>query len=113
MTAGWKNAPAAPVTISRPTSDQTDAVPVSTSVAVMSWLTPHTSWHVTMTDSRGSRSATTPAAGVTTMKVIRPPINTNPSAAAPPPDSMMANARPSGATVVLMVEEILASAYRR
>ncbi|MGP3962427.1 hypothetical protein ACTWPT_41185 [Nonomuraea sp. 3N208] len=31
--------------ISRPTSDQTDAVPVSTSVATMSCITPQTSWH--------------------------------------------------------------------
>ncbi|WP_153264309.1 hypothetical protein [Nonomuraea phyllanthi] len=47
------------------------------------------------------------------MNTNRPPISTNPSAVAPPPDSMMANARPSGATVVPIVKEILASAYRR
>jgi hypothetical protein len=47
------------------------------------------------------------------MNTNRPPISTNPSAAALPPDSMMANAKPSGTTVVPIVEEILARAYRR
>ncbi|MEV4582485.1 hypothetical protein AB0K16_55650 [Nonomuraea jabiensis] len=63
-----------------------------------------------MTDSRGSRSATTPATGVTARKTSRPPINTNPNAAGSPPDWMTAKASPSGATVVPVVEESLAGA---
>jgi hypothetical protein len=71
------------------------------------------SWQITMMASRGSRSASTPAAGVTARKMSSPLISTNPSAVAPPPRSTTANASPSGATVVPMVEETRARAYRR
>ena len=58
--AGKKNADAVPLAAASTASSQSFARPVSTSVAAAAWLTPLTTFEVTITWWRGSRSLHTP-----------------------------------------------------
>jgi hypothetical protein len=97
LDAGTKTAAAAPLTALNTTSNDTDAVPVSTSEATSAWDTPAPMLDPWSSNARGSRSANTPPASSSTTLATDRAATTRPRSAAEPVRSSTAKASAIGA----------------